>query len=71
MRLAQKCLRDNVNNIKSKSWENERFKVRLDYIVPVQVGEWKEIEFVVLNYYPNQLRPQQPAVVVDLTNEAN
>jgi hypothetical protein len=25
----------------------------------------------VLNYYPNQLRPQQPAVVVDLTNEAN
>ena len=69
MRVAQKCLRENVDNIKSKSWDFRRFKAKLFFARPVRAGEWNDIEYVVLTYTHHEL--QKPDFVVDLTHEAD
>jgi hypothetical protein len=71
MRVAQKCLRENVDNIKSKSWDHDRFEAKLFFVRPVRVGAWNDVEYVVLTYTHHQLQVEKPALVVDLTHEAD
>ena len=71
MRVAQKCLRENVDNIKSKSWDFRCFKANLFFARPVRVGAWHDVEYVVLSYTRHQLQVEKPALVVDLTHEAD
>ena len=38
--------------VKSKTWDYDRFDLRLDFSCPVTVGEFENIESIVLTYYP-------------------
>ncbi len=71
MRLAKKCLRENVNNVQCKTWNYDRFELRLHIARLVQVGELENIELVVLSYCPFLHRVEQPAAEVDLMNETD
>ncbi len=75
MRLAEKCLRENANNIKAKAWDFPGWSLKLEFAQPVRVGEWDNIAHVTLSYRMMLRPPQMPAndgaVVVDLTHEAD
>ena len=71
MRLAKKCLRENSGNVKSSELDMRAWSLKLVFEQPVRVGEWDNIVSVTLSYRLQVHPLPQPAVVMDLTNEAD